>query len=131
MPPMRPYLDHERLEVYQAARQFNREVGRILPAIPRGHADSRDQLKRSAKSITRNLAEGGGRWKVKDKVNFYHIARGSATESAATLYELVDYDLVPEARVRGAKEILARIVAMLIGMIRSLEARDGTDMGGT
>lgn len=127
---MRHFFDHERLEVYQAARQFNREVGRILPVIPRGHADSRDQLKRSAKSITRNLAEGGGRWKVKDKMHFYHIARGSATESAATLDELVDYEVVSEARVRAAKEILARIVAMLIGMIRSLEGREGADMSG-
>lgn len=65
-----------------------------------------------------------------DKVNFYHIARASATESAASLDELVDFALVPEERVGDAKEVLARVVAMLIAMIRSLEARKAEDMGG-
>jgi four helix bundle protein len=126
---MEPFFDHERLEVYQAGRQFNREVRKILNEIPRGNADSRDQLKRSAKSVTRNIAEGSGKWKLKDKVHFYHIARGSATESAATLDELVDYELVAEARLTDAKRVLGRVVAMLISMIRSLEAREGVDMG--
>jgi four helix bundle protein len=105
---MTAYFDHERLEVYQLARPFNREISQLLAIIPRGHADSRNQLKRSAKSITRNIAEGGGKWKLNHKINFYHIARGSATESAATLDELVDYELVGEAQIRKAKEVLAR-----------------------
>jgi four helix bundle protein len=126
--PMRPYFDHEKLEVYQAARAFNREVARLLEEIPRGHADSKDQLKRGAKSIPRNIAEGGGKWKLADKVHFYHIARGSATECAASLDELVDYGLVPESRIEAPKQTLARVVAMLINMIRSLEARGATDM---
>jgi hypothetical protein len=47
---MKVYFDHERLEVYQAGRRFNREVARLLEEIPRGHVDSKDQLKRAAKS---------------------------------------------------------------------------------
>jgi four helix bundle protein len=61
-------------------------------------------------------------------VNFYHIARASATESAASLEELVDYAMLPAERVRRVKPILSRIVAMLIGMIRSLETRGAPDM---
>jgi four helix bundle protein len=127
---MESYFDHERLEVYQMGRQFNRHVSQLLAAIPRGHADSKDQLKRSAKSITRNIAEGAGKWTIRDKIHFYHIARGSATESAATLDELVDYGLVAESAIGAPKHVLARVVAMLINMIRSLEARDAPDMGG-
>jgi four helix bundle protein len=125
---MEPYFDHERLEVYQVAREFNREVRSIVAEVPRGHADSKDNLKRAAKSITRNIAEGAGRWNVPDKVYFYHIARASATESAATLDELVDWALLPEERIRKAKSILGRVVAMLTAMIRSLEARGTRDM---
>lgn len=125
---MHPYFDHERLDVYQAARAFNRTVARLLGEVPRGHADSKDQLKRAAKSIPRNIAEGGGKWRVADKIHYYHIARGSATECAATLDELVDYDLVPEARIDAPKQALARVVAMLIKLIRSLEERGGKDM---
>ncbi len=125
---MQPFFDHERLEVYRVARQFNREARQLLEDVPRGHADSRDNLKRAAKSITRNIAEGSGKWKIADKVHFYHIARGSATECAASLDELVDFAMMPEARIRKPKEILARVVSMLIAMIRSLEAREAVDM---
>ena len=115
--------DHDRLEVYQLAREFNREVHALLAEIPRGHADSKDNLKRAAMSITRNIAEGAGKWKVADKVNFYQIARGSAGECASSLNELVDYGAIPAARVGHLHEMLGRIIAMLIAMIRSVEAR--------
>jgi four helix bundle protein len=125
---MKAYFDHERLEAYQAGRRFNREVARLLSEVPRGHADSKDQLKRAAKSITRNIAEGSGKWTVKDKSHYYHIARGSATECAAVLDELVDYGLVEASRTDAPKEVLGSVVAMLIGLLRSLEAREGEDM---
>ncbi|HEX6132644.1 MAG TPA: four helix bundle protein [Longimicrobiales bacterium] len=125
---MTAYFDHERLDVYQAARRFNREVWRILCELPRGHAESRDNLKRAAMSVTRNIAEGAGKWRLRDKIHFYHIARASATECAACLDELVDYDMIASERVAPVKELLARVVAMLISMIRSLEKREGPDM---
>lgn len=123
-------FDHERLEVYKAARELNREISRLLDELPRGNAESKDNLKRAAKSVTRNIAEGSGKWLLADKKRFYHIARASATECAATLDELVDFGVVPEQRIRAPKEILARVVAMQIAMIRSLESRQGRDMGG-
>ena len=125
---MRPLFDHERLEVYQVGRTYNREVRTVLEEVPRGNAESKDNLKRSSKSITRNIAEGSGKWRIPDKVHYYHIARASATECAASLDELVDFALVPEDRIQKSKEILSRVVAMLIAMIKSLEARPGNDM---
>jgi four helix bundle protein len=125
---MDPYFDHERLEVYQLAREFNREANRLLDELPAGHYDSKNNLRRGAKSITRNIAEGSGKWQIADKVHYYHIARGSATECAASLDELVDYDLVAEERIQKGKRILARVVAMLTAMIKSIESRGGKDM---
>ena len=125
---MEPYFDHERLRVYRKARQFNRQARLLAEALPRGYSDSKDNLKRAAKSVPRNIAEGAGKWSIPDKIRYYHIARASATECAACLDELVDFGLVDEARLRSAKQILAEIVAMLIAMIRSLESRDKPDM---
>jgi four helix bundle protein len=126
---MEPLFDHERLEVYQTGRQFNREVRELLEDVPRGNAESKDNLRRAAKSVTRNVAEGGGKWQLADKIHYYHIARGSATECAASLDELVDFALLDERRIVHPKATLARVVSMLIAMIRSLETRDGKDMG--
>lgn len=122
------YFDHERLKVYQLARRCNRELHLMLADIPRGHAESKDNLKRAAKSITRNIAEGSGRWHVADKVHFYHTARASATECAAALDELVDFCIVEQERVHALKALLAQIIAMLIAMIRSVEQRGTVDM---
>lgn len=120
---MEPMFDHDRLDVYAVARQFNREVRDLLPQIPRGQAESRDNLRRAAMSVTRNIAEGSGRWKMRDKVNFYHIARASATECASSLDELVDFDLIAEQQTLRARQVLSRVVAMLTAMIRSVEGR--------
>jgi four helix bundle protein len=125
---MQVLFDHERLEVYRLAREFARLVHVLLGELGRGHSDSKDNLKRAAKSIMRNIAEGAGKWRVTDKIHFYHIARASATECAASLDELVDFGLVSERRIVGPKETLARVVAMLIAMIKSLESRDAPTM---
>lgn len=122
-------FDHERLEVYQVARELNREVALLLKDLPRGSAESADNLQRGSKSITRNLAEGTGKWRLPDKIHFYQIARASATECAASLDELVDFGLVAADRITRAKQLAWRVVAMLVGMIRSLEDRPPRENG--
>ena len=115
-------FDHERMEIYPLIREFNREVAGILGEVPRGNAETKDNLERAAKSIGRNFAEGAGKWLLADKINFYQIARGSGTEGARSLDELVDWGLVPAERIVKAKELAWRIVNILTGMIRKLES---------
>ena len=115
-------FDHESLDIYPLIREFNREVASILSEIPRGNAETKDNLERAAKSIGRNFAEGAGKWLLADKINFYQIARGSGTEGARSLDELVDWGLVPPERIVRAKELAWRIVNMLTAMIRTLES---------
>jgi len=43
------------------------------------------QIRRSALSISANIAEAFGRYHVKDKINFYYFARGSVTETQSHL----------------------------------------------
>ena len=43
------------------------------------------QLRRSALSISANIAEAFGRQHNKDKINFYSFARGSLTETQSNL----------------------------------------------
>ncbi len=43
------------------------------------------QIRRSALSISANIAEAYGRYHIKDKINFYYYARGSATETQSHL----------------------------------------------
>jgi four helix bundle protein len=75
------------------------------------------QLDRAATSIPLNIAEGNGKYTAPDRCRFFDIARGSALECAACLDVLVAKKKLAEAE--AGKEILARIVSMLVGLIRS------------
>jgi four helix bundle protein len=76
-------FDHERLVVYQVARQYYvlslPWMGRKLPR------DLRDQLERATTSILSNIAEGAGKVSKPDKRRFYEIAKGSTIEAASQL----------------------------------------------
>ena len=119
---MRIEFDHERLEVYQLGRELNREIAAIVRELPRGAAESADNLRRAGYSITRNIAEACGKWTAADKARFHHMARGSGMEVPAALDELVDSGFVKPDRVQHARTLAWRIVSMLMALIRSLEA---------
>ena len=59
-----------------------------------------------------------------DRASFYRVARGSATELAASLDELVDFGFLLEHRISKAKQLSLRIVSMLVNLIRSTQAAE-------
>jgi four helix bundle protein len=58
------------LRIYAATRSFPKEELFGLT----------NQMRRAAVSITSNIAEGFGRHSYKEKVQFYHLAKGSINE---------------------------------------------------
>jgi four helix bundle protein len=119
---MKIYFDHEKLDVYQEAIGFCGWVGDFLAAIS-AKAAAKDQLDRASTSIPLNIAEGNGKFSVKDRARFLEMARGSALECAACLDVLLVRKLTGEEEVVAAKEKLARIVQMLIGLLRKFSDR--------
>lgn len=75
-------LSFQKLHVYQRAIEFF-AFAVELPIPPRGHGELGDQLRRAARSIPANIAEGAGRTTLPDGARYYAIARGSAMECAA------------------------------------------------
>lgn len=119
---MKVYFDHEKLDVYQEAIAFCGWVGEFLTAIS-SKAAAKDQLDRASTSIPLNIAEGNWKFSSKDRARFFEIARGSALECAACLDVLFVRKLAVEEQVVLAKEQLARIVQMLIGLLRRFSER--------
>jgi four helix bundle protein len=68
-----------------------------------------------------NLAEGAGKHSKPDKRRYYLCARGSATESAALLDVLSRLKLLDDTGHKIGKEMLVRVVSMLIKLAQSLE----------
>jgi len=114
-------LDHERLDVYQLSLDFLVFANDIVEALPRGRSHLADQLTRASTSIVLNLAEGAGKVSKADKRRCYLTARGSATESAALLDALRRLKLLAEAGHQVGKEILVRIVSMLVRLAQACE----------
>jgi four helix bundle protein len=119
---MKTHFDHEKLDVYQEAIAFCGLVGEFLAPIS-AKAAVKDQLDRASTSIPLNIAEGNGKFSAKARARFLEMARGSALECAACLDVLVVRKLAHMEQVIVSKERLARIVQMLIGLLRKFSAR--------
>jgi four helix bundle protein len=78
-------LTFQKLDAYRCAIELVALTVEVQAAIPRGHGDLRDQLRRAAISVPLNIAEGSGRASEADASRHFAIARGSAMECAAVL----------------------------------------------
>ena len=129
---MNSSLDHEKLNVYQEAIRFAAWANGLLDALPKTLA-VHSQLDRAATSIPLNIAEGNGKFTAPDRCRFFDIARGSALECAACLDVLTVRNQIQNAD--AGKEMLVRIVSMLVGLIKSTSAirmhEDSVDYGTT
>lgn len=114
-------LDHERLDVYQVALDFLVFANQVIEGLPRGRSHLCDQFTRASTSIVLNLAEGAGKHSKADKRRFYLTARGSATQSAALLDVCSKLRLLDEAGHRAGRDMVVRIVSMLIKLAQACE----------
>jgi four helix bundle protein len=120
-PSLSRRTDHERLDVYQLALDFLVFANGVIEALPRGRSHLADQFTRASMSIVLNLAEGAGKLSKPDKRRYYLTARGSATESAALLDACLRLELLEEPAHRTGKEMVVRIVSMLIRLAQACE----------
>lgn len=114
-------FDHECLDVYKLALDFVVLANDIAEGLPRGRGHFSDQLARASTSILLNIAEGAGRLSKPEKRRFYLIARGSATESSALLDACLRLKLLEERTYTCGREMLLRIVSMLIRLSKACE----------
>jgi four helix bundle protein len=117
------WFDHEKLEVYRDAIAFVAWLSELLEGTQR-LGDIRDQLDRASTSVALNIAEGNGKYSLKDRYRFLDTARGSALECAAGLDVLVAKRRLTADQIRPGKERLQRIVRMLVGLLKRNSERD-------
>ncbi|MGE0453903.1 MAG: four helix bundle protein [Vicinamibacteria bacterium] len=113
--PTRP-MDHEGLDVYRVAIEFQLLAATICRRPELGAL--RDQLDRASVSVVLNIAEGAGRTAPAEKARFFTIARGSATECSAACDLLLARRVISPEVHAGARDLLGRVVSMLVGLTR-------------
>jgi four helix bundle protein len=117
------WFDHEQLEVYKETIAFIAWLSALLEGTVR-IGDVKDQLDRASTSIALNIAEGNGKYALKDRCRFFDISHGSALECAAGLDILVAKAKLTQAQIRPGKERLQKIVRMLMGLIKRNSTRE-------
>ncbi len=117
------WFDHEKLEVYREAVAFTAWLSALLDSAPK-LGDVKDQLDRASTSIPLNIAEGNGKYTIKDRCRFFDIAHGSALECAAGLDILVAKGKLSASQIRPGKRQLQQIVRMLMGLIKRNSTRE-------
>ncbi|MGE5305672.1 MAG: four helix bundle protein [Alphaproteobacteria bacterium] len=108
----------EKLEVYQRAIDLAEKLDRVTEEFAsKGNYHLVDQLVRASVSISLNIAEGNGRWHVRERRNFFWIARGSAFE-CVPLVELCRRKKLMTAEIsqelRGELEVICKMLTALI-----------------
>src|SRR5687767_15703876 len=117
-------LDHERLDVYDLALDFLVFANGIIEGLPRGRSHLADQFTRASLSIVLSIAEGAGKRSKLDKRRYYMTARGSATESAALLDVCYRLRLLEEKQLSLGKDLVVRIVSMLVNWLKAARAAE-------
>jgi len=118
-------FDHEKLDVYKASIEFVILASEIIDHLPRGKSYLADQLQRAASSIPLNIAEGAGEYSGSEKCRFYRMAKRSATECAGILDVCRSLKVIDEQQYVKSRQLLLRIVSMLIKMAQ-LSDNSGT-----
>lgn len=115
--PPHDMFDHEKLDVYRTAIEFNSWTASLLDGpLADCRLNAVSQLDRAASSVPLNIAEGNGKRSAKDRCKFLDIARGSALECAASLDVLVARKVLKPEAIHDGKALVVRIVGMLYKM---------------
>ena len=112
-----------KLDVYQCAHEFVREAVALVDGCGPKHYALADQLRRASLSIPTNIAEGYGRWHIKEKSQFYRIALGSINECAALLDSAFRQNLLTAERHNELILSLDRIAKMTQRLIQAVQRR--------
>lgn len=82
------------------------------------------QMRRCSVSITSNIAEGFSRQGVKEKIQFYYMAKGSLTELQSQLLIARDLKYLPKENFDDLAKQTILTSKLIVGLIKSLKSRD-------
>jgi four helix bundle protein len=125
------FKSFEELDCWKAARQVRQLIRSITRKLPDAERfDLVDNMRRASRSVTRNIAEGFGRYSYKENVKFCIIARGSLHELIDDIITCTEEKYITDAENIEARKLIARTGALLNGYINYLERADANFQSG-
>ena len=116
------YKGYKDLECYIQGRNLRMQISELVKTLPNKEKFLlSDQITRSTRSITANIAEGYGRYTFSDTRNFFIIARGSVTETMEHLQNAFDEKYINEEVLKVYEEKCELIFRLINGYISYLD----------
>ena len=110
------------LKVYKESKELVKSVYKMLDSFPRVETYALgDQMRRSVTSIPSNIAEGSGRYSVKEKIHFIEIAYGSLTEVLCQLDIAHDLRYITDDQFNNEQDRISIIGKQLSGLRSSFQ----------
>jgi four helix bundle protein len=104
---------YEDLEAWQLADDLKREVYALIKDGPASRDfEFRDQIRDSAASVTKNIAEGFGRFRPREFAKFMEYAIASLMETQDSLKDGVDRGYFTPQRVDHAQKLARRTLQL-------------------
>jgi four helix bundle protein len=114
----------EDLIAWQKARVLRREIGRLTRAEPfRRDPGLADQMRRSARSIMANIAEGFDKHTRPEFHRFLGIAKGSCAELRSDLYAAIDDAFITRGQFDELYALCDEQSRIIAGLRQSLRRR--------
>lgn len=111
-----------RLEVWQEGRKLYRLVSRLVRRFPKEELFGLvSQMRRSARSVCANVAEGSGRNSDADFAQFVGIAFGSAAEVASDAFLALDEGYITESELEELLTQIEVVISKASGLYRRLK----------
>jgi four helix bundle protein len=111
-------LNHQKLEVFKAAKEFTFECYRITKVFP---PDERfnmiQQVRRAALSVVLNIAEGASRRSEVERKRYFEISRGSIIEIDAAFDVANKLGYFGENNLTSLGELTNKTFSMLTKMM--------------
>jgi len=83
-----------------------------------------NQIQRAAVSIPSNIAEGMGRFSVKERIHFIDISNGSLMEVMCQLEIAQSLGYITSEDLQVQESKIATIAKMILGLRKNLEAKN-------
>ena len=108
---------YKNLEAYKESKTLVKQVYALLKQFPREEQYALcDQLRRAVISVPSNIAEGSGRYSVKEQLHFIEIAYGSLLEVECQIDIAHDVKYVSDSEFVNVNNQIDKVSTLLSGL---------------
>ena len=112
------------LEIWKKSRTFRNEISDLVKSFPEIEKYKLvDQIVRSSRSVTANIAEGHGRFHYQENIQFCRVARGSLIETFDHLTVALDECYIVQEKFDNLFRKYEELIKMINGYISYLKKR--------